>query len=882
MATFATLEIVHEKAVVSLLRGEDGFYLKSWRPTLAQYKGGGTWQSSPLADGRRIVHRQWDNALESLEIVASGWDEDEVILSLQKLYRVLESSVAYWAAEWTGSPGYIVAQASCETNPRYAIVKSWSSPDIDNPFAQPFKNNAKSAMDGILLNIERGHWQDAIPGETNCIQIQAKESYARETLGAYDSYTPAALGDLIMAQWEHVDEIVIGGVANVLTMGYDHPDHWNNVIRFPSVVIPQNATILDAFVRFTAKANDATTIKVRLYGHDVGDSTQFTTAQQVEDAFSDEVTEAFVYWDDATAWVAASTYDSPNIRDIVKEIVARSDWASGQAMSIMIDEYIFSGNRNYGGFGNNPPELHILLGAERGRDATCLEEVFVQNAHTRGQLTHIFVYDNNLASFSTNLYDSSDFKLFPFLPPIIPNSGDIIYFGQRSSLSDQGPFASLVFDINNPNAFDATSAWEYWNGAWVALNTSDTTQLNPGASQYALANQGVGAVFFERPSDWATTAINGVTAWWVRCRLTGAAAATSYQVNREVYNITWPFVEIPAASVGGDIPALLQVNTRVLSSRCNQVYAGNPQLYAHKLFAGLRSVNRGIDFTSHLNIADEQNDTRLTVSVSNDTTFANASNAPTGRRAVYNPAGVAAMATQVTIDFASDLVWQYYGTYRLFLRGRQSGGSADELYVRIQQVINTVTGDIVLNTSETKQFPGTSAFQLIDFGRFDFPGFSSLDGVNELIGSPQIIIQAESTSGTPGDLHFIDLILLPVDEWAIEAIDGEPSGYLTYLGGEDVAEPFYRYLSIDSAGYPKRNMRALVKVTDLEVRGGWRYQANGPVFAQSESRQRLWFLFGRNDDTGSLAESEFYYSPEIGGSVAVRGVERYLSMRGAD
>jgi hypothetical protein len=110
MATFSDLKIVFGSTEISLLRGEDGFFMKEWRPAIAQYKAGGTWQSSPLADGRRLVNRQWNNAIESFVLtVAADGGQNELIDYTQDLFRVLEAASSYWASEWAGAPVYLHA-----------------------------------------------------------------------------------------------------------------------------------------------------------------------------------------------------------------------------------------------------------------------------------------------------------------------------------------------------------------------------------------------------------------------------------------------------------------------------------------------------------------------------------------------------------------------------------------------------------------------------------------------------------------------------------------------------------------------------------------------------------------------------------------------------
>ena len=190
MGGFETLQITDGATEVSLLKGEDGYYIFSWLPAIAQYKGGGTWQSSPFVDGRRLVQTQWDNAIETFDIMAAAAQQDELIQFTQELRRLLEKATEYWVSDYQTDPVYLIAQASCETNTRYAIIKSWSTPNDGNPFSQPFMSAGGSAMTDITLNIERGHWQSTPLGTGECVKISG--------LGAgveSDTFSPTAITD---------------------------------------------------------------------------------------------------------------------------------------------------------------------------------------------------------------------------------------------------------------------------------------------------------------------------------------------------------------------------------------------------------------------------------------------------------------------------------------------------------------------------------------------------------------------------------------------------------------------------------------------------------------------------------------------------------------
>jgi len=81
------------------------------------------------------------------------------------------------------------------------------------------------------------------------------------------------------------------------------------------------------------------------------------------------------------------------------------------------------------------------------------------------------------------------------------------YFGHPTNV-----FGHLQFDIATAGA-GATVSYQYWNGAWTALTLIADQTANFTTD---------GDVSFTPPADWATTVVNGVTAYWVRAVPSGA------------------------------------------------------------------------------------------------------------------------------------------------------------------------------------------------------------------------------------------------------------------------------------------------------------------------------------------------------------------------
>ncbi|MBN1673692.1 MAG: hypothetical protein JXR37_21775 [Kiritimatiellae bacterium] len=108
-------------------------------------------------------------------------------------------------------------------------------------------------------------------------------------------------------------------------------------IRFANVAVPHGATILMAQVQFTVDETNAAMATIRIQGEASADAAAFSTA--TGSIRARPVTQASVVWH-PSAWQTAGAADvdqrTPNLRAIVQEIVNRPDWASGNALALLM------------------------------------------------------------------------------------------------------------------------------------------------------------------------------------------------------------------------------------------------------------------------------------------------------------------------------------------------------------------------------------------------------------------------------------------------------------------------------------------------------------------------------------------------------------------
>jgi hypothetical protein len=509
----------------------------------------------------------------------------------------------------------------------------------------------------------------------------------------------------------------------------------------------------------------------------------------------------------------------------------------------------------------------ILL--EESSAAAIVDEWYWTNHQKLANLTHVYWYDASGPAWSGNLIGAA--LPFDLLPNPVAN-GDIIYFGINSAVANSGPYSSLVLDILHEAVYVAPAVmiWEYWNGgAWAALTVQDNT-AGGNDFTHAFSRTGVNSVHWVPPAAWATTAINGVTCWWVRARMViaGGSITTPNQRNRDIYTISWPRIDIDETAIGGDLAAVIRLLVHPQSDY--DVATVNTERYFNRLLVGLRSQVRGTSFTAYLNCADEQNPSGITVAVeATDSAFANDIEAPSGRRVTYNPGATRAIAEELWFTLDSTIGPQYYGTYHAFLRCDQDGGALGDIGVRLHVVVDSRSGTLGFYTDI--KYPETlNAWGALDFGQITLPpaGIVAPDIVN------QLYIVVEIVNGNAGaSLKLYDLVLMPADEWLADVAENIVS---TSATGEPGVSQYV--IDLDSHSDLRRNLLAYVKgYSNMRIVTGYVAYSAGPAMAQANADQRLWFFAGRNHARTTMPRA---FNPEISASVRLYRAQQYLSMRG--
>jgi len=534
-----------------------------------------------------------------------------------------------------------------------------------------------------------------------------------------------------------------------------------------------------------------------------------------------------------------------------------TSYSPGTATAVAISASETYDGRNLGNVDSTGTEI-----------ATTSEEVYIANQRSEANITDIYVDDGGV--WGANLMDAA--LPYDFLPAV-PAVNDAVYFGIDSTLADSGPFWSLVFDIQTAQV-GCTIVWEYWNGAWVAFQAVDNTNANGDLTGEPFDTAGVRSMHWtDTAEDWLTRniALDGgpaITGLFVRARVTVIAAPSPpRQQNRDIYSIIWPYVDIKSDQIGGDISSLLRILLRNRS--------GSPptsgftlEAYASKILVGLRSYDRGSNFTAFINLANEQNPPGITIGVGVNSAFTFRKDTAINVQVRYLPLGVEASAMRASITISSTISNQFLGEFHAFCRVIQEVDTVFEL--TLEAWLGSSSGTRV-HVSEGKPISTNNEEILIDFGIVNLSpkGLSQSDNFDELY----LAINSSASAGGGGEaVYFLELILLPVDEWA--GVIQRPN---EVSNGEDdqFARQDTRTMMLDSGSIlkPKEYITSLLQQGDTGY-ATCVYQTitNGEFILQANKRQRLWFLASHRDE--DVAEHS------IAHTVRVYKNERYLGPRG--
>jgi hypothetical protein len=140
-------------------------------------------------------------------------------------------------------------------------------------------------------------------------------------------------------------------------------------IRFRNVEIPENSVIDNAYIQFYSEGNHDQQTLLQIHGDKRPHSLTFTNDNF--DISSRPLTNSVTYWD-VPAWSRdenGPNQQSPNLKDIIQEIIDLNGWQSGNAISLIISGEGKRVATSWDGDQAKAPQLFITF-----RDVTSVQE----------------------------------------------------------------------------------------------------------------------------------------------------------------------------------------------------------------------------------------------------------------------------------------------------------------------------------------------------------------------------------------------------------------------------------------------------------------------------------------------------------------------------
>lgn len=501
-----------------------------------------------------------------------------------------------------------------------------------------------------------------------------------------------------------------------------------------------------------------------------------------------------------------------------------------------------------------------------GIEDTTLDRVFVANHHKETNLTHVYTH---VGGVYTRVFPQT---VWPF--DVLPGAfaaGDGVYLGVDTSLADTGPFNNLLWNIGtilSVSGGSITLDFEYWNGStWTALSLYDET------AGFTLT--GYGLMSWHVPSDWATTAVNGVTGYWVRvyCSALTGTLTSPTQEDIDIFSVVTAFVELDSGQAEGTISSLMKMEFNNRSSEIDPGGSG-VGLYSQRVLLGVKPIDGHENFRAFLNFADEQNPNGVTVASEHAAaTLVNDLASPTGRSMFIDATSVTldTMADRASVTIDTDTARDYYGKYRLFLRGHQSGGVAGEVIVQAK-IVSGSGGVNFLSDRKVWQFQNDHFF--LEFDEVITLPTSSTFLPTDIGDETKIIVRTEHAAND-ADLTLYDLFLLPVDLSYVDTRDLANSN--TSAIGPDAR------LVIDSISTPKIDIRTIVqKRSSNLIKANYLVDSGGDEGGEFQIPKgqavKIWFCTARH--AGAVGTTTWVSEPEVTHSVKAVKVDRWLFGRG--
>jgi len=252
-------------------------------------------------------------------------------IELEAIEQYNNGTIEVWQGKWLAHGTEIknyqtMVYATNVLGKQATMSINWEDPTITDSFTD---TSYIAATSSVIVDTSAGQVKltGCAPGHTDngdgtCTgtwQVGASSD------DAYRRWTPS--------DWSLTGELIAGSpdvTVNQAGAG----------MRFTNITIPQAQTIDSAYLTFRrSRVRTVTTVNTRISAEDVDDAPTFADDSAAFDTRWANRTTARVDWDGIGDWSDDLLYNSPEIKTVIKEIVDREGWVSGQDIVIFWEDF---------------------------------------------------------------------------------------------------------------------------------------------------------------------------------------------------------------------------------------------------------------------------------------------------------------------------------------------------------------------------------------------------------------------------------------------------------------------------------------------------------------------------------------------------------------
>ncbi len=257
-----------------------------------------------------------------------------------------------------------------------------------------------------------------------------------------------------------------------------------SAVRFTGVVVPNGATIINAYIQFKADQSDSGSVIVNIVGDDVDNSQALDTNDDFN--FSNRTpTSTNVSWN-ISSWTVGSTgvnERTDDIKDIITEITSRVGWNYGNAMTFIFTGVSSANNTTIreaeSGSSDTAPVLHIeYAGSLPEENYIVAGDVwkYYDNSQappndTEGDTWKENAFNDGGWSSGSTPLGYGDMNVTPLNS--INNSTEVAYFRKTFTVTDHTVYNSLDLEAVRDDGMVV-----YVNGVEVWSNNMDAGTVN--------------------------------------------------------------------------------------------------------------------------------------------------------------------------------------------------------------------------------------------------------------------------------------------------------------------------------------------------------------------------------------------------------------------